>query len=314
MGIIRGAGVVIFSIVLFISLLCGGVCLTLAMSLNYENVQPTVVDLSKELVGQEIDLEGYVNQIQPLLEEYCKNNSEYVFNFEGATLVIPCDLVDQGVDSIIDYALNESITEIVDEYYYKDYDCNLVECINQGEPTFFLSKEARDYWMSKFYLFLGISILFVVLIFILMEKKSNWFFLVGALFVGSSLIISRLNSIGAAIAKAFLVSVSELFSGEISQEILQKISGLFFIESKKVFILMLLIGIGLIILGILFKIFKLGLKINNMIEKARGESKEKEPKEKLSKEDVKKIVKEEVSKEKSKSNIKPKPKIKTKTK
>jgi Sec-independent protein translocase protein TatA len=301
MGVLRGAGIVILSVLLFVSLLCGGVCLTLAMSLSYENVQPTVVGISKNVITQAVDLKGYVNELKPSIDEYCKSNSEYVFSFEGHVFVIPCSVVNQGTDAIINYAIDNSVTGAVEEYYYKNYECNLIQCLKKGEVTFLISKQASDYWMSKFYLFLGISVAFIVLLFLLAEKKTNWFFLVGALFGASSFVIYKLNSIGIAIAKAFLLSLSELFSGNLNQELLKQIVGLFFVEYKRVFIFMLGIGVVLIVLGIFFKLFNIGFKINNLIDKIKkedsGDKEYKEEKEKVSKEEVKKMVKQQVKKQ-----------------
>jgi cell division protein FtsL len=75
----------------------------------------------------------------------------------------------------------------------------------------------------------------------------------------------------------------------LSNEILKKISNLFFIENKKVFVYMLLIGIILISIGIIFKIFNIGFKINSFIEKIKREKFEEDTKKTDGK--IKKILK-----------------------
>jgi hypothetical protein len=297
MGFFKGLGVVLLSVLLFLSLLAGGVCLTLGMSLSYENVQPTVVSISSNLISQNIDVNSLVEEASPLFQEYCKTNTEYVFSEGGQTFVIPCSIVNQGNEAIVNYLLNDSLTNIVDDYYYKPYDCKLVECMKKGEITALISQQARDYWMSKFYMFLIMSIVFMALLFLLMEKKSNWFFLIGALFFVDSLIISKLNTIGTWIAKVLLTSIKEIFSGEIPKEVISQVVSLFFVEAKIVFYIMIGIGILFLVIGIIFVLFKIGMKVTYIIEKVKDEdAKDKS----LSKEDVKKIVKEEVSKEKKK--------------
>jgi hypothetical protein len=299
MGFLRGAGVVIISVLLFLSLLVGGVCLTLGMSLKYENVQPTVVNLSGNIISQSVDLNSVVQEAGPLIQEYCKNNSEYVFSQGDQVFVIPCKIVNQGNEAIVNYILNDSITGVVNEYYYKDYNCTFVKCIKNGEVTSLISKQARDYWISKFYMFFIISIAFIVLLFLLIEKKNNWFFLIGSLFVIDSLLISKLGKIGTWIAKVFLTSVKEIFSGETPQDVITQIVSLFFVESRTVFYLMLGIGIILLVLGVVFDLFKIGFKINKIFEKSKEEDAKKEN---VSKEEVKEIVEKEI-KEKVKEEI-----------
>jgi len=293
MGFFKGLGIVIFSIFLFLSLLIGGICLTLGMSLSYNNVQPTVLSISNNVISQSIDVDTLVSEASPLFQEYCKTNIEYTINEGGQTIVIPCSVINQGDQAIINYLLNDSVKEIVEDYYYKQYDCNLVKCIENGEVTALISKQARDYWMSKSYLFLGLSIIFIILLFFLLEKKSNWFFLIGSLFVLDSLIISKLNVIGTWIARNLLLSIKEIFSGEISKDIISQVVSLFFIESRTVFYIMLGIGIILFIIGIIFAIFKIGVKVVYVVEKIKKEEFS-EGEENVSKEDVQEIVKKEV--------------------
>lgn len=246
MGFLKGAANVILSVLLFLSLLAGGVCLTLGMSLKYENVQPLAINISSSVISQDI-------------------------------------------------SLNDSVIESINNSYYKDYNCTFIKCIEEGEITSLISEKARNYWISKFYMFLVISIAFIVLLFLLTDTISSWLFLVGSLLVIDSLIISKINIFGGWIAKILLTSIEEIFSGDTSQTIISQIVNLFFVESRTVFYLMLGIGIALLVLGFIFYLFKIGFKINSFIEKIKGEHKEdvenlKE--ESISKKEVKDIVKD----------------------
>jgi hypothetical protein len=310
MGFFRGLGVVICSVLLFLSLLIGGVCLTLGMSLSYNNVQPTVVSLTQNILSDSVDLNSLVQAAGPSLVEYCENNTDYVLSEGSQVFVIPCTVINQGNDAIVNYLLTDSINNTVNDYYYKQYDCKLVKCIEKGEITALISQQARAYWMSKFYLFLIISLVLIGLLFLLTEKKSNWFFLIGALFFVDSLIVSKLNVVGAWIAKALLLSIKEIFSGELPKEVITQVVSLFFLESRTVFYIMIGIGIIFLLIGIIFVLFKIGMNVQYIIEKVKDEDIKEEEEESVSKEEVKEIVekevkekvKEEVSKQKNKNS------------
>lgn len=270
MGVLRGFGLVIVSILLFLSLLSAGIFATLNYSLTYENVQPKIYTIADSIITEQIGTEKIVNQLTPFLEIYCQNNTEIVQNFEGYTFVYPCTVIEQGYDSIINYTINY----LIQDFYYKDYNCTFVECFKETNvPLFLVSEHAKNYWKSLFNKSIIAILILIALTILLIEKKTNTPILTGSLFVASSLIISQLKNIGTAIAKLILSPISAALSNESSKEIISQIVGIFFAESSKVFLWMFIAGIILIAIGIILKLTTLGIKIKNWIEKIKSKKK-----------------------------------------
>jgi len=270
MGVLRGFGLIIVSILLFLSLLSAGIFATLNYSLTYENVQPKIYTIANSIITEQIGTEKIVNQLTPFLEIYCQNNTEIVQNFEGYTFVYPCTVIEQGYDSIINYTINY----LIQDFYYKEYNCTFSECFQETSvPIFLVSEHAKDYWKSLFNKSIIAILILIALTILLIEKKTNTPILTGSLFVASSLIISQLKNIGTAIAKLILSPISAALSNESSKEIISQIVGIFFAESSKVFLWMFIAGIILIAIGIILKLTTLGIKIKNWIEKIKSKKK-----------------------------------------
>jgi len=270
MGVLRGFGLVIVSILLFLSLLSAGIFATLNYSLTYENVQPKIYTIADSIITEQIGTEKVVNQLTPFLEIYCQNNTEIIQNFEGYTFVFPCTVIEQGYDSIINYTVNY----LVQDFYYKDYNCSFVNCFKETSvPIFLVSEHAKDYWKSSFNKSIIAILILIGLTILLIEKKSNSPILVGSLFVASSLIILQLKNIGTAITKLILSPISVALSNESSKELITQVVEMFFSESSKVFLWMFIAGIILIAIGIVLKLTTLGIKIKNWIEKIKSKKK-----------------------------------------
>jgi len=288
MGVLRGSGIVIVSVLLFLSILVAGICVSISLSLNYENVQP----IAYEIVENQIGGQSIVDELTPYLDVFCKTNTEIVHNFDGYIFVYPCSVVQEGYDSIIDY----SVDYLLSDFYYKDYDCSFVKCFEESDvPLFLVSDYARNFWKSLFFKALVLSLLLSCLIVLLMERRINSLLLIGCLVVGGSLIILALKKIGVFIAGAFLSPLSVAFSNG-NNELLSDIVAIFFSESSKVFLWMFILGLILIVLWIVFHLTGLGFKIKEKIEAVRGNNSDGEN---VSKSDVRKIVKEEMPGKKS---------------
>ena len=143
MGFIRSSLLFIIGILLLVSFLAGNVFLTLALSITPENIQKQVVsnfDEISELAGDEINLTEELKENFGIIEEYCINNSDYVFSEQGYTVDIPCEIVEQGPDAV----MKEGIKDIIDKVYYEDYSCDSFwKCLLSSEnPLFLLSEES----------------------------------------------------------------------------------------------------------------------------------------------------------------------------
>jgi hypothetical protein len=277
MGFIRGGLLVIVSVLLFSSFLAGNFFLTLTLSLDYDTIQPELVSVVSELSEDEINLRQVIDEELPFMEEYCQNNSEYVFSDQGHTFVIPCSVVSQGSDAIISYGLNT----LVEEVYYKEYDCDFWKCLEKtGDPFFLVSEKAKDYWKQKFYFSLIASIILVALAFILIEKRTSLPILVGIMLIASGIPFLIINWI------SFNWIPLPMFG-----EYFVQLFTIFFAKSYTVFLISFILGLIVLGIGILSKFFSIGFKISNFFSKKKKG---------ISKKEVKNIVKEEISKDKKK--------------
>ena len=273
MGVIRGILLILVCILIFISLLLTGVFATLNFSLDYDNVKIHFNSLKKETLQKQGDL-NFVNLNKNSLEKYCNstNNTQYVFNEEKINHVftIPCDVVLQGSEKIIDY----EIDILVNETYYKTYECQFWRCFKEtGAPFFLISKYAQDYWKSNYFNLLIISIFLIILLFFLVENKTNFPILTGILLGIAFLPIAKLDTIGAWIVELLLSFVKNAISG-LGVINLSSFSLIFFGKSNDVFLTGFIFGLVLIGIGIIIKLFKIGFKIENWISKFKNKKKE----------------------------------------
>jgi len=297
MGFIRGAALVIISVLLFVSLLATGFFITVSSSLTYDNVQPKISSIATEIIQEQIGEVTIINTLTPYLNEYCNVNSEIVQQFEGYTFTFPCDVVTQGTEGIVSYA----VAYLVEDFYYKEYSCEFWSCFGESEiPLFLISEFAKDYWKGWFFKAFLISLVLSAGAILLSKRKSRGFSLTGILVILSSLIILQLNKIGAFVAKLVLSPISSALSGETSQIVLADVIGIFFLNSNKVFVWMFVIGILLIVAGIILRLFRVSFKISAFFKKIEDKNSEKVKEVKVSKKDVKDIVKKEVTKFKKK--------------
>ncbi len=277
MGLIRSGLLVIVSVLLFISLLLGGIFLTLNMSLEYQNVNPQIVPIVNNFINDS-NFSQFIIELYPMMNSSCENNSEFIFNSSelGQVLIIPCETVLKGPENIVNYTTNF----FIEDSYYKNYDCSFIDCFQKYQPPLFLiSEKLKDYWKSKFNFTLIISLILIALVFFLTEKRVNLFFILGTLLIISSFFLLALNRI------------LPFFSNNI----LLNFIPIFFSKSYTVFLSSLIMGIVIFLIGILLTLFLIGFKISSFFNRK---------KEGVSKIDVKDIVKEELNKNIGERNIK----------
>jgi hypothetical protein len=256
MGFIRRVLLVLACVIFLFSILAAGILLTLSSSLRYENVKPELASFLGNVVSISLDFESQLNQLMPAMEIYCQSNQQYNFVYGKYIFAFPCDVILQGPNSLIEYGVNS----LVDKYYHTEYDCGFWDCFEKEDiPLFLISAKAQTYWQSKFYFILMFTLALAALIFILVEKKTNFFLLTGILTIVASFSIRYLSRLA-----SLFSSSSEGIGGYISQIVL-----IFLNQSRNVFIKLLLIGGALIIICIVLKIFKLGFVISNLFAKIK---------------------------------------------
>ena len=280
MGFIRGALVTITTILLFVSLFSTAAFLTVSMSLDYDVIKPEIKNIISEIGLEQTGFSEQVDEIVTTMQLYCQTSGNTVFsyNVEEYSVEIPCTTIDQGSEAIIDYAIDD----LVEENYYKEYDCEFRDCIEEEGPIVFLSKHSQDYFFSWFYIALAVSVLLGVLLFFFMESKGGYPFLLGALLVVVSL--------------PFL-GVGKLISAVVGWEYAQIFSA-FFTQSYTTFLIFIILGVISIGIGIILKFLAVGRFFGGLFKKE----------EKLTKKDIKDGIKEVIQETKEKKPRKKKKK------
>ena len=266
MSFIRGSLLVFISTLLLISFLLLGIFATLNSSLKYEIVKPQISSFIKEFVKNEVN-KTIIDEQEKILQTYCKTNPDYVFNDETTnyTFVVPCEAIAKGTDEII----NIESDILIDRYYLKKYECEFLKCFKDSKNSLvIISQHAKSFWQKQFYIFLIVSFLLAVLIFLLVEKKNNFPILIGALLIAGFFPLLALSGISKFVVSSLALGIP--FD-------LSSIALVFFSKSNSVFLTGLIIGAILIGIGIFFKLIIIGLKIEHWFE--RKDDFEKEGKE-----------------------------------
>lgn len=262
MGAIRGLLLVFVSTLFLISVFSSFMLFTLSSSLKYDNVKTELTPLIKNLAQEQLGLSQKIDGLLPAMKSYCNSSSEYVFSYDNYTMVIPCNVISQGKEAILDYGSNELVKQI----YYKEYTCSFFQCLKQtGLPTFLISEQTRVFLLNRFYLIFSFSIALFALMFLLAEKKSNAGILSGIFIIISALPLLKLDQLISSLAGSFSSLVKVFFSA-----------------SRSVFFAGVIIGGSLLVAGIIFRLFGIGVKISSFIfkfkkkdfpVKAKGKSK-----------------------------------------
>lgn len=288
MGFIRSGVVFIVSVLLFFTLFAGNLFLTFTWSLEDDNVQPYLHNITEKLVETNQERTKLLDLYEHM-QIMCISYPGFSHEFENTKIVIPCEQINIGPKETIDYAI-----EIIPEsFYYKEYNCSYWNCLEEGnKPIILLSKFSKDYWHNNFQIITVISIILILLSLLFSRDKHTPFVVSGILMIISSLLFKKIN---------WFISLIPSF---IPIEFVPA----FFIDSYDVFILMSIIGLILIIFGASFAFFKWGMKINELFNKFIKKKNEKETKEEktFTKEEVKKIIKEEIKKSKNKESLRQK--------
>jgi len=278
MGFIRGALGVFVSILLFIVFLVGSAFLTLTLSLQYDNVHDKLSPIIQNTLEEEmgVDISSEIEKEIGSMEIQCEDYPEgYVFSEGEYTITLSCDVLTQGTDAII----ASGVDDIIESAYYKEYTCSFWKCFGEEEiPLFLVSEYAKDYWRAKFYLALSAALVLIAILFFLYNKKQNTFIVPGILLMVAALPFLKIGA---------LMSIS-------GDRIIFELLGIFFSKARNVFRISFFTGIGLVVVGFVFRLFAIGFKISKFFNKR--ETKEDKQDTKISKEEVKKIVKKEVVK------------------
>ncbi len=282
MGFIRSGIVFILAIALFLGLFVGNLFLTLNWSLDYNHVSPYIQNISNDL-AQSSGAKAIILQEYNSKNSLCnsQNKTSLNFSFNEEEIIVPCEEVNNGAKSVIEYVINESVPL----YYYKNYNCSLIDCVQkENQPLALVSQNAKDYWGKQFYSVIILCLIAFGLLFIFVKEKHNAFVLAGIMTIFSAIPFRQITWI--------LSLLPDLLPF--------KIIPIFFTEAGSVFTFMLILGIILISLGIGIKFFDWGMKLDGLIRKTfKRKDKEKkiEKEEEIKTEEINEIVEKKVKEE-----------------
>lgn len=283
MGVIRGGLLVITCVLFFIALLLANSFFVVSESLGYDNLHEEVIPVISDVIDGEYKLSETIEAVKPAIEKYCENNSEYFLGgADNSGFKIDCAIIESGLEIIV----KNSAENFIDDIYYKDYDCGFIECFTKSnrKPFFLISEKTQKYFEGKFYLVCFILVILFVLLFFLIENKTNLPFLAGSLMIVSSLPFMKLQYIFRFFAKGTTL----------------KILNAFFVQSYTVFFKVFVLGVVFIIIGVVLKFFKVGFWFSNLISKFKGnETSLKKETEVSNKVNSQKVMNKDISKSKN---------------
>lgn len=288
MGLIRSSLIFVLAVGLFIALFAANLFLTLNWSLEYSHVSPYIQNISSETAttsgNKAIILRDY--ESKKFLCEF-QNESTINFTFEEDKISVPCAILNESPEYVANYVINKS----VDNYYYKDYNCTLLDCLEkENQPLAMVSQNARDYWKKEFYSTIIISLVIFGFLFLFVREKHSAFILGGIITIFSAIPFRQITYI-----LSLLPNILPF-----------KVIPIFFSESGSVFILMLVLGIILFSIGIGIRFFDWGIKLNNFVRKKLKKSPKEKEEKNSNKNDldsiIEKKVKEELKKERKKNS------------
>ena len=253
MSFLRGGAIFLISLILFFSLFFANVFLNLTWSLEYDTLEPNLIEVTNKFVNK-TGISEEINTALGAMELYCMVHSNYVFMQEDIGVEIPCSIVDSGANNSVNYV----IEYIIHKVYYDHYDCDFWNCVKESKiPFVLISEKAKDYWHDMYQLMIYIALGALALSFILVRKKSNAFINAGVLVIVAAILFKQFDW------------VLNLFPDNSLFELLD----VFFVKSLNIMIFMCVIGALLFIVGVLFRFFKLSRKISGLFKKKRAKEK-----------------------------------------
>ncbi len=256
MGIIRSGAILFIGSLLFISLFAGNIFLSLSWSLEYDNVEAEVLNLTSGIggIGDFKTLKDAISDNHNLMIVYCEQSGNDTFEYNMGDFLIStsCESIKEGPDAIFESVVKNFIRDL----YYKNYECGFIECIKNNNMFVILSKKSYDYWNSKFKLMMISSVVLFSLLFFLHSRKSSAFITGGILTIISALPFMRLD---------WLISF-------VPSEEIKNVAMIFFSKAYSVFYIMSIIGVVLFVIGIGFSFLRIGIHISNIISKIMPKS------------------------------------------
>jgi|WetSurMetagenome_2_1015567.scaffolds.fasta_scaffold81869_3 hypothetical protein len=250
MGVIKSILLVFVSILLFTSFFVSIFCITISSSLTYNNVQNQSLSLVHDVLQDKFNITSIISENYAFYEYYCKDYESYTFALENYTFNISCSVALNGKQAVIDEGINQFIHQV----YYNDYGCHFSQCFKQQKiPLFLISKLSHDFFLKFFLLSVLILLVLLALGFLLIEKKTSLPILAGSVLILASLPFLKIGNL------------LTFFPDKLYVQLLK----IFFSQSRTIAIIFLILSGILIIIGVILKIFKIGLSATKFVSKIK---------------------------------------------
>ena len=155
-------------------------------------------------------------------------------------------------------------TQVSPDSYNTNYECSFFDCFEKGyPPQFILSQHSRDYWGKLFYFSILLTLVSGIVMYLVVEKKTMMF-----LIVGGSLIAISLPYVKAHII--FLIFSSFFNMDSVVGEGITQIIWTMFSESWNVFLIYFIPGVILTAIGFGLKFFDFEERIRKKIRNFWG--------------------------------------------
>lgn len=216
------------------------------------------------------NIERQIENSYNYMLDYCVEKEEINQKLAGKEITIPCNMSGKNKEkSLVEHIIESKAKE----YYFKQYDCNFVDCFeNKGIPFFLVSEKAQNYWKNLFWKTVLISAILFLILIVLVVKKTNTLLILGIsiifstpLFISPHLLSGLIFKIGLFLFSLF-ASANFSSSLDLASNNLISIGEIFLSKSTKVFIKMLITGIIILLTGIILKILEKSYNISGKIK------------------------------------------------
>ena len=246
MGFFKGLGLFILGISLFTILTMSALTWTVSSSLEYNSSSEHIYSVVNE-ISSSSGIDSFIEDNHEEIQLICKNDSKN-YTFKAIEISIPCKEITKDANTTVEkIKLN-----IVDQFYYKKYNCTFKTCLKEPKNfPYYISNNFKEFLKSKLFWMFFIFILISIAYLFLLEKKNNFFFILGTFTILSSLPIKLISLI------------PNMFSNKLFAGIILSL----FNKSQTIFIYYLIAGGIFLLLGFIFKFFDIGMKVSKWIEK-----------------------------------------------
>ncbi|MBS3094149.1 hypothetical protein J4474_00645 [Candidatus Pacearchaeota archaeon] len=246
MSFLKKSGLTLAIIILVVALIFAGIFLTLSFSLNKSNIQSNAVhffDYLSTSGGDSPEIQNITAGLILRCGAGISNISLPMDFLSIESIKLPCSEVFKGNEQVLSFVSKSLINSIYDE----KYDCSgLLNCIKVSQeknnfPSYLVSAQFQAYCYKEFALAFFFVLISLVTIFFLVEKKHNFGFLSGTVVLIVSVVFLLLK-------KFAVISAQKSGVGSIVN--------IFLFSSYKVFNIIFAIGLLLLIIGLVLKLYE----------------------------------------------------------